>query len=125
MNKKGSAIVEAVMVFPVIIVSVICVLHILIYFYNQLDERADMHMALRHESGKVCGNMFYENQKSNEFAFYRKPQQIYSYGTVYFRETGFLEKAETDIEARKYLIDETALIRLTDLAVPEGETDEQ
>lgn len=120
MNKKGGAIVEAAMVFPVMLLAVIAVLHMLIYFYNQVDRQAELHMTLRLENGAICNNLYYENQPQNGLSVYRKGRSIYSYDTIRMKKRGLLEERETMLYAEKYLIDDTMVVRMADIVRAEG-----
>lgn len=120
MNKKGSIIAEAAMVFPVIILSLIAVIYILIYFYDQTGEQVKMHMVLRSESGRMCDNMYYDNQDADGMTVYRKNNKIYSYKMVSLGKNGLLEAREKSLYAEKYLIDEAAIVRMADIMGSEG-----
>ena len=116
MNKKGGAIAESVMVFPLVVLSVAAIISMMAYFYMQLSQRVDMHMVLRAESGMVCGNMFYGNIGENDFSVYKKSQQLYSEDVVTFRDSGILMSREKSQAARKYLIDEVKFVRMAGAA---------
>lgn len=114
MNKKGGAMVESVMVLPVVVLSVVALISIMTYFYVQLSQRVDMHIMLRAECGEVCKNIYYGNQVDGPFPAYKKAQQLYSEGDLHFSNEGILENRKKNISARKYLIDETKFVRMTD-----------
>lgn len=118
-NKKGAAIVESVMVFPLVIVSVITLIFMMVYFYAQLNERVDMHIALRAESGRLCENMFYGTEASDKFSIYKKPQQLYSSSIVDIEGNLISKGKEKEIAARKYLIDECKFVRMSDIVEDE------
>lgn len=124
MNKKGSAVVEAAMVFPVMLLAVIAVLYMLIYFYNQVDKQVELHITLRSENGKICDNMYYENRICNNLSVYRKGALLYGYSTISMEEKGILEGREKLLYGEKYLIDETLVVRMADLAGTAGMGDE-
>ena len=50
-NKRGSYIMEASLVLPVLIFTVITVVLIIMFFYSQMTQRSQMHIALRQEAG--------------------------------------------------------------------------
>lgn len=114
-NKKGAAIVESVMVFPLVIISVITLIFMMIYFYAQLNERVDMHIALRAEGGMICENLFYNSEVSDRFTVYKKPQQIYSNSVVDIEGNLISGEKSKEIAARKYLIDECEFVRISDV----------
>lgn len=114
MNRKGGAIVEAALVFPVMILTIIAVLWMLVFFYQHIEKKTDMHIALRSESGAICGNMNYIDYAS-DLQVYQSAQGIYCYDMVQFESKGILSGKEKEIQARKYLINEVDLIWITDL----------
>lgn len=122
MNKRGGAIVESVMVFPLVVLSVAALISMMSYFYLQLSQRVDMHTALRMESGLVCGNLFYENHEETSFPVYKKVQQLYSEGNVALQSGFLLHKRDKNMSARKYLIDEAKVVRMAS-AVGDGVAD--
>ena len=122
MNKRGGAIVESVMVFPLVVLSVAALISMMSYFYLQLNQRVDMHTALRMESGLVCGNLFYANYEEAPFPVYKKVQQLYSEGAVSLQSGFLLHKRDKKIYARKYLIDEAKVVRMAS-AVDDGVDD--
>lgn len=124
MNRKGSAIVEAAMVFPVMFLSIIAVLYMLIYFYNQVENQIELHMMLRSENGAICNNMYYDNQLDDNLSVYRKGTVIYSYSTTTMADKGLLKGREKQIYAEKYIINEVMVIRMADLTEIEGVGDE-
>ena len=87
MNRKGSAMVEAAMVFPVMILTILAVLWMLVYFYQQIDTKVNLHMMLRAESGSIVGNLDYVNYGS-DLQIYRSGQQIYGYETIQIDNKG-------------------------------------
>ena len=111
MNKRGGAIVESVMVLPVVVMSVVIVIYMMIYFYLQICERVDMHMLLRAESGIICENMFYSNNSNSKLPVYKETQQIYSIGVVEFDRKLLLKGKNKEISSRKYLVDEVKFVR--------------
>lgn len=50
MNKKGDEIVEAAMVLPILILTVLSMIMLLIYFFSCLNTQADLHKELIAES---------------------------------------------------------------------------
>ncbi len=116
MNRKGGIIVESVMVFPLVVLSVTALISMTSYFYMQLGKSVDMHVMLRAESGIVCDNMFYGNEPDTGFSVVKKTQQLYCEGNVHFGKKGILSEREKKICARKYLIDEASFVRLAGTA---------
>ena len=115
MNRKGNATVEAALIFPLVILSVVALIYMLLYFYRLTEIRTEMHIALRAESGRIRETVFYEKEPKEPFPVYRKAGCLYSSGTVTFTETGLLKAGKKELSAKKYVIDEAEFIRLTDL----------
>ena len=113
MSKRGSAIVESVMIFPLVVMSAVILIFIMIYFHTQICERVDMHIMLRAESGKLCENMFYQNDINSDFTVYKEAHQIYSKKRYESEGNLLLDKNSKEIYARKYLVDEVKYIRMT------------
>ena len=60
-NKRGSYIMEASLVLPVLIFAVITVVLINMFFYSQMTQRSQMHIALRQEAGRQTETMTSEH----------------------------------------------------------------
>ncbi len=105
--------VEGVMVFPITIMAVTVLIFMMTYFYSQLDDRVDMHIILRAESGELCDNLFYVNRENTEIPVFKKTQQLYSKSNVSIDNSLILSGRHKEISARKYLIDECRFIRMT------------
>lgn len=56
-SKRGSYIMEASLVLPILIFAVITVVLIIMFFYSQMTERSRMHVVLRQEAGQVTGTL--------------------------------------------------------------------
>lgn len=113
MNRKGSAIVESVLIFPVVILTLTALICMMTYFYAQLCSRVEMHVMLRAESGRLCGNMYYKDIDERGFTIYKEAQQIYSCHVTESARHAVLADRDKEISARKYLIDETEIVRTT------------
>lgn len=58
-SKKGSYIVEASVVLPIIILVTITIVLIIMFFYSQMAEQSRMHVFLRCEAGVLSEKNFY------------------------------------------------------------------
>ena len=58
-NKRGSYIIEAAVVLPVILMVVITAVLIIMFFYCQMTEQCNLHMGLRQQAGMMSGNTLY------------------------------------------------------------------
>lgn len=120
-RKKGSAMVEAAVVFPVIILSLLTVIYIFIYFYDNVREQVSVHSVLRYEAGLIGGNIYKKDQKESELPVYRQGDRIYCCSTAASEAMGLIGPAERKIYAEKYIIDEASAIRLADFTEAELE----
>ncbi len=62
-SKKGSTMVEASMIFPIVIAAVMAVLYIVIALYSSLSLQTSLHLALRKECGN-CPTRYIDQKKS-------------------------------------------------------------
>lgn len=58
-SRKGSYIMEAAVVLPVIIFVLITIVLIVMFFYSQMMERSRLHIAMRCEAGLAAGSTVY------------------------------------------------------------------
>lgn len=117
--------VEAALIFPMVILTVTALIYILLFFYQMTDTRAKMHIALRSESGKINETVFYEKDPEEPFPIYRKGEELNSYGVICFTQEGILKRQKKELSARKFLIDEVRNIRLADLLEGAGESEKK
>jgi len=64
-GKSGSAIVEATMVFPLVILAVVTLLYILISLYEMSAVQSRMHLLLRHEEGNITDTSYTSGYGAN------------------------------------------------------------
>ena len=86
-SKRGSYIMEASLVLPILIFAVITVVLIIMFFYSQMTERSQMHIALRQESGLQTETM--KNEVSLDWD-----------GEIYTKKGA----AGVDVTGKKYLL---------------------
>lgn len=55
-NRKGSTFVEAAVVFPLVIMTLITCILICMFFYTQTMEQSRLHMAMRQTAGQAIGH---------------------------------------------------------------------
>ena len=58
-SKKGSHIMEAAIVLPIIVMATITAVLIIMFFYSQMTEQCRLHTVLRAEAGKLTGKTTY------------------------------------------------------------------
>lgn len=124
-SRKGSYIVEAAIVLPMVILAVITIVLIIMFFYSQVTERSAMHIALRHGAGEAAGKTVYTGDeagsgrsggKSDESDVYvdRGIVESEAYGKRYLmlENRGLLEKRSPFIiEGKCVAVDGAAYIR--------------
>ena len=119
-KKKGTTIVEATMVFPLVIAGVISVLYIIIGMYSSLSLQSSVHMSLRNEAG-LLSETVYRTETVKEFEIERKMLGIRSIITIeesreYKASKLFAKKIARTERGRSYIIDEAELVRRVSLA---------
>ncbi|MDD2190496.1 MAG: hypothetical protein PHV71_07535 [Eubacteriales bacterium] len=119
-NKKGSAIVEATMIFPLVITAVIAVLYIIVGLYLSLSLQSSLHIAIRNECGELSETV-YRMEEYKEYAYQKDKlglrQIILIDETQEYRIRGlFADKVVREEKGRGYVIDEAELIRMLCLA---------
>lgn len=60
-NKRGAAMIEAVIVYPIVIIAMMTVLYLLIGLYSAAVSIAELHTALRQEGGNESKTVLAEN----------------------------------------------------------------
>lgn len=115
-SKKGTTMVEAAMILPLVIAGVVAVLYIVIGMYLSLSLQSSLHLALR----KECGEMTQTVYRIGEIKSYAKEKDRVSIRPVlkmeeereYRINTLFHYQTVRKEEGRSYLIDEPELIRI-------------
>lgn len=107
--------VEAAMVFPLVILTVMALISMMVFFYQQTETRARMHIALRAESGKASKTVEYLTKAEAVYPIYKKSGQMHCQGTMSFFTNGLLNEREKGLSASKYIDRETNFIRYVDL----------
>ncbi len=99
-SKKGSYIMEAAIVLPVIILTVITVILVLMFFYSQALSQSRMHLEMRAEAGRVTGKTIYRydsyGREQNVGELYSEESltgsKVYGKKYVMMQHRGILEK---------------------------------
>lgn len=128
-SRRGSYIMEAAVVLPVIIMVTITSILIVMFFYSQMTERCQLHIALRSEAGLASGQTEYADGNT-----YAEDAEIYTdksilgstvYGKKYLvmEHRGTLEKKGTfTVEGKSHAVDGPSYIRYSHFA--KGAADE-
>ena len=115
MNKKGTTMVEAALIFPLVILAVMAVIYIIIFLFQQVETQSEIHIALRKESGILSKTVAYRMKTDKKYPVYKKKKQVYFQGKLHFMERGILKSLDKSISACSYIIDEREFIRYLDL----------
>ena len=111
--------VEAAVVLPVIILSVMAVIYILIFVYNEVASSSKVHVAANAEMGKQTGVSITQKHIPHGVGVTEGNAPLgrafYADQTVRFRRTGILRNSFTrEIRTYTYKVDERKLIRYAD-----------
>ncbi len=107
--------VEAALVFPLVILTVVAVIQMLLFFYQLVETEANMHMALRVESGRISETSECAPQIKTKFPVYQRGTEVYFLGNMAFMDRGILKSLEKQLSARKYVDHEADFVRIVDL----------
>lgn len=123
-TKKGSYIMEAAIVLPMIVLVTVTAVLIIMFFYNQMVEQSRLHIALRSEAGMMTEQTVYHHVEAAmdgvEAEIYRKERAIG--GSVYGKKylvmphRGILDKKGTfPVEGSWYATDGAEYVRYCNL----------
>ncbi|MEG2344500.1 MAG: hypothetical protein RSB81_01000 [Anaerovoracaceae bacterium] len=91
MNSKGNTMVEATLVFPLVILAVISIIYILVALYTQVYTQAQMHIALREESGIQTKTVEYLGEVKADFPITKANGYVYYQGELKLKKGGVLD----------------------------------
>ena len=101
LNKRGSYILEAAIVLPMIMLTVITAVLIIMFFYTQMTEQCNLHEELRKEASLV-------KDKTTD--------KIYDKKYLIMEHKGLLHKKGTFVvEGSSYVVDGPSYIRYSSL----------
>ncbi|MDD3168878.1 MAG: hypothetical protein PHC91_05360 [Eubacteriales bacterium] len=123
-TRKGTTMVEAAMIFPLVIAGVMAVIYIVIGLYSSLSLQCSLHLALRKECG-VLSQTVIRNEEVREFQSKKewsgiRPVLKMAEEREYRINTLFQVCVSRREEGRSYIINEAEMVRL--LQFREGET---
>ena len=115
-SRKGTTMVEAAMIFPLVIAAVIAVIYIVLSLYSSLSLQASLHLALRKEGGELSQTT-YRLQEMKEFQSKKdsvgiRPVLRTEWEREYRINTLFQARSTRKAEGRVYLVDEAERIRI-------------
>lgn len=120
-SKRGNYIVEAAIVFPVVIMVMITAVLIIMFFFSQMTEKSRLHIAVRHEAGVLTEQTYCiepavvsdaEILPVNEL----KNKALVGKKNVFINNSGVLSNVEPyKIEGSCYLVDGCKYVRYCNL----------
>lgn len=128
MNQKGSTIVEASLVFPIIILSIMAMIAILMFLFEEAAAQAELHLVIRTEAGRQTGT-FHGSSGSSTVSVGRGFYGIHSVmngkSSVTFEEIEILPlPVHKSLVAYQHLIDERKYARYIDFFTMKEKKDE-
>jgi len=119
-SKNGATIVEASMIFPLVIAGVIAVLYIIIGLFSSLALQCSIHMTLKNEAGQISETVN-RREETREYEMERGMVGIHPIISIVeskeYKTSKLFEKKIKRVEiGRSYIIDEAELIRRVTLA---------
>lgn len=117
--KKGGTMVEAAVVLPLIMLSVMAVIYILSFMYNETATNTLMHLKLNEKMGTETGTVkSYKNVPQNITVYegtYNFKRVFLSEKDIKFRRSGLLQNSfSKKKESRVFSVDEKKYIRYSD-----------
>jgi hypothetical protein len=114
-SKKGATMVEAAMIFPLVIAAVVAVLYIVLSLYQSLSLQTSLHLALRKECGELSQTVYRQEaiktfQSEKNWVGIRPVVRMEA-EKEYRVNTLFKDHITRKEEGRYYVIDEAELIR--------------
>lgn len=118
MNNKGSTIVEAALVFPIILLSLMTLISILMFLFEDSAAQADLHTVIRREAGKETGT-FISHSGSSRVVVYDGIRGIYRVmngsSSATFEGGGILSRSfQKPVTGYLYMTDERKYARYID-----------
>lgn len=118
--KKGSALVEAALIFPIVIAGVMAVIYIIIGIFSAFTLQSSIHMNLKKEAGKISETIIKEEQTKQ----YSIKERMHGFNNVLYTEADaeyktnrlFKKSIDRREKGRVYVIDEAEFVRRTQLA---------
>lgn len=128
MNNKGGTIVEAALVFPVIILSLMGIIGILMFLFEDAASQANLHSAIRTETGRETGT-FHGQAGSLSVTVNRSIKGIHGVmkgeSTATYNGGGIITRSfQKSLNGYQYLTDERKYVRYIDfftMEVPEND----
>ncbi|MCI2061381.1 MAG: hypothetical protein LKJ83_01225 [Eubacteriaceae bacterium] len=118
-NRRGSAVVEAAVALPLVILAVITMIYVLLNMFCAVRSDVRLHVAVGESAGISSGTWYsYRNHPrdiSTAGSRYMLRKCIYGTETLHFRRAGMMDHSiDRQMETRGYITDEKKYIRYSD-----------
>jgi hypothetical protein len=115
-NKRGSTLVEAAMIFPLVIAGVMAVLYIIISLYLSLSLQSSLHVSIRKECGELSETV-YGIEEASEYPVTNvmiglRPAIVIEQEQKYRIRGLFKDEISKKEKGRGYIINEADIIRI-------------
>lgn len=119
-NERGSTMVEAAVIFPLVILTVTAVVCMLVFFTRQVYVQSEMHMSLRAAAYEEMGTVDSLIERKNSFSICETGKGnrkiMFCKGHISMNGSGLLDgKFQKKIEGRVYASREIDFVRKQDL----------
>jgi len=114
-SKRGGAIAEAAIVFPVVIITVLTVIYILTALYTDASYAARDHLALRFMAGDMTETVVREDEYGSAKPFDKFGRKPFLEKADITQGSRYLDKVLNAERGRVYVVDEADYIRKADL----------
>lgn len=119
-ERRGTTMVEAAVVLPLIIFSVMVIIFILVFINRQVSVQSQMHIKIWAERGNVTETVVTNHSHEGKFPIYKgsstASKTLCYDGTVNFSKRGLLTRNYSkQLKGYIHAVREMELIRLTDL----------
>ena len=119
-SKRGSYIVEAAVVLPVIVFTIITAVLIISFFYQQMEQRCEMHITLRGSAGMITEKTIYGKsglwQGESRIEKTALGGAVYGKGYVVMKKRGSLRNVSAwEMSGKAHAIDGPKYVRYCQL----------
>lgn len=115
-SKRGSTMVEAAVVFPMVILSVVSVVYMMIGMFQVTRECAMFHTYLLSQAGEVTETFRIYPESSREYSADEKNSRITAEYDVEMKGGAMIRKGSFELSGEAACVDEEEYIRKCDYA---------
>lgn len=108
--------VEAAMVFPMVILSAVALMSMMLFFYRQVEAQCRLDIAARRTAGELTETVYCTGKWYPGYSVEKDGRnKVSGAKTVFFTEQGLLENTAADLHVQAYLVECGAWIRKWDM----------